>query len=543
MASIPRSLGRIVCRASLSVERLEERILVRMARADFIQRLSILTIVPPISMVFGGGSTKPSSPARRRYVELGLLAAGLIIAGYTAFVNQAAVPALLYAPLPFLLLAAVRFEVGILSLSLFVTAYLAFSSAWNGWGLLATRSVAEHALSLQLFLITGFLPLVFLWALSSERREREDALRDSEARYKALMMASGNMVWRANAAGEGFLVCPRWQELTGQSEDDADNFGWLSALHPKDQERSAQLWKQAVAQKQMYETEFQICTWDQSYRHLHVQAAPIIAPDGAVREWIGAAIDITPEKEIASTVQRQRDELAHVVRINTIGELAGSLAHELNQPLTAILSNAQAAQRFLGADPTSLEEVRAILQDIVNDDKRAGDIIRRVRDLVRKGNFEIAPLDLETILCDVVKLIHTDAILHNVDVVLQVDPGARRVYGDKVQLQQVLLNLLLNAFQAIKVCPMNERQVTVRTGPSKDHTVMIAVRDCGEGLKSDQLDKMFQPFYTTKANGLGLGLAISRSIVEAHGGRLWAQNNPERGATICFTVPLCEEGI
>jgi two-component system, LuxR family, sensor kinase FixL len=505
--------------------------------------LSTLTIIPPILMVFGGGSAKPSCPSRWGYIEWGLLASGLVLAGSTAFDNQAAMPALLYAALLFLLLAAVRFEVGVLSLSLLMTAYIAFLSTSNGWGPFAAQSAPENALSLQLFLITIFLPLMFLAAMSSERRERENALRDSEARYSALVMASGNMVWRANAEGEGFLVCPRWQELTGQSEADANNFGWLSALHPKDQGRSAQLWKQAMAQKQMYENEFQIRTRDQGYRHLHVQAVPIIAPDGAVHEWIGAAVDTTQEKEIALTVQRQRDELAHVVRINTIGELAGSLAHELNQPLTAILSNAQAAQRFLAADPTTLEEVRAILQDIVNDDKRAGEVIRRVRDLVRKGNFEIAPLDLETILHDVVKLIHSDAILNNVNIVLQVDPRARRIYGDKVQLQQVLLNLLLNAFQAMKVCPMNERQVTVRTGPSKDHKVMIAVRDCGEGLKSDQLDKIFQPFYTTKDNGLGLGLAISRSIVEAHGGRLWAQNNPERGATICFTVPLCKEGI
>ncbi len=505
--------------------------------------LSTLTIIPPILMVFGGEFAKPSCPSRWRYAELGLLVAGLILAGSTAFGNQAAVPALLYAPLPFLLLAAVRFEVGVLSLSLLLTAYLAFLSTSNGWGPFATQSAAETALSLQLFLITVFLPLMFLAAMSSERRERENALRDSEARYRALVMASANMVWRANAQGEGFLVCPRWQELTGQSEDDANNFGWLSALHPKDQERSAQLWKQAMAQKRMYENEFQIRTRDQSYRHLHVQAVPIIAPDGAVHEWIGAAVDITQEKEIALTVQRQRDELAHVARINTMGEMAASLAHELNQPLTAILSNAQAAQRFLTADPTSLGEVRAILQDIVNDDNRAGEVIRRVRDLVRKGNFEIAPLDLETILRDVVMLIHSDAVLHNVNIVLQVDPDARRIYGDKVQLQQVLLNLLLNAFQAMKVCPVNERQVTVRTEPSKGHKVMIAVRDCGEGLKSDQLDKIFQPFYTSKVNGLGLGLAISRSIVEAHGGRLWAQNNSERGATICFTVPLCEEGI
>jgi two-component system, LuxR family, sensor kinase FixL len=505
--------------------------------------LSTLTIIPPILMVFGPRLTKTSCPSRLRYVEFGVLTAGVVLAGYSAFGEHAAVPALLYAPLPFLLWAAVRFEIGILSLSLLLAAYFAFLSTSSGLGPFATQSAAENALSLQLFLITVFLPLMFLSALISERRDREDALRDSEARYRALVMASANMVWRASAEGEGFLVSPRWQELTGQSEDDASNFGWLSAVHPKDQERSAQLWKQAMAQKHMYENEFQVRTRDQSYRHLHVQAVPIIAPDGAVHEWIGAAVDITQEKEIALTVQRQRDELAHVGRINTMGEMAASLAHELNQPLTAILSNAQAAQRFLAADPNSLAEVRAILQDIVNDDNRAGEVIRRVRDLVKKGNFEIAPLDLETILRDVVMLIHSDAVLHNVNIVLQVDPDARRVYGDKVQLQQVLLNLLLNAFQAMKVCPLNERQVTVRTEPSKGQKVMIAVRDCGEGLKSDQLDKIFQPFYTTKDNGLGLGLAISRSIVEAHGGRLWAQNNPERGATICFTVPLCEEGM
>jgi two-component system sensor kinase FixL len=225
-----------------------------------------------------------------------------------------------------------------------------------------------------------------------------------------------------------------------------------------------------------------------------------------------------------------------------MGELAASLAHELNQPLTAILSNAQAAQRFLAADPTNVGELRAILQDIVEDDRRAGEVIRRVRELVRKGDLELAVVDLETIVRDVVTLIHTDAILHKVNILLQMEPGAPKVYGDKVQLQQVILNLLLNAFQAMKNCPVTERQVTVRT-ELDTHRAIVAVRDRGEGLKDGQLEKIFQPFYTTKTNGLGLGLAISRSIVEAHGGRLWAQNNPDRGATIGFTVPLDEREI
>ena len=316
--------------------------------------LSTLTIIPPVLMAFDLRSAKTPSPPRWRYLEFALLTAGLIAAGYSAFGKQTAVPALLYAPLPFLLWAAVRFKVGMLSLSLLVAAYLAFLSTSSGLGPFAMQSAAENALSLQLFLITVFLPLMFFAALVSERRDKEAALRDSAARYRALVMATSNIVWRADANGEGFLVSPAWQELTGQSKDEVSNFGWVKALHPKDQERSERLWKQAMTQRLMYENEFQIRTRDSSYRHFHVQAVPIIGREGAVREWIGAAVDITQERESALTVQRQRDELAHVARINMMGELAASLAHELNQPLTAILSNAQAAQRFLAADPANV---------------------------------------------------------------------------------------------------------------------------------------------------------------------------------------------
>jgi two-component system sensor kinase FixL len=264
---------------------------------------------------------------------------------------------------------------------------------------------------------------------------------------------------------------------------------------------------------------------------------PIVALDSRVHEWVGAAVDITDRKEAALEAQRHRDELAHVARISTMGELAASLAHELNQPLTAIRSNAQAAQRFLAANPADLGEVRDILRDIVDDNSRASEVIRRLRELAKKGNLEVAALDLPALVRDVVLLIHSDAILHNVNVVLEMNPGVPQIQGDKVQLQQVILNLLLNAFQAMKDCPVNERQVTIRT-ELDDPMAIIAVRDHGVGLSGEQLEKIFQPFYTTKDNGLGMGLAISRSIVEAHGGRLWAQNSPDRGATFHFTVPV-----
>ena len=507
--------------------------------------LAEVALVPFIVLWVPNGVAWLRCASLRRYTEACLLACGLLTISVLVFnwpsAGPGTAPALVYLPLPFLLWAAVRFGPAGASTSLLAVVLVSIWAATQGRGPFISRSPAENVQSLQFFLITVSLPLIFLAALVEERRGKEAALSNSEARYRALVMATANMVWRANAEGEGFLLSPRWHELTGQNEDEVSNFGWVKALHPKDRERSERLWKQAMSEKRMYEIEFQILTRDQSYRHFHVQAVPIIAPDGAVHEWIGAAVDVTKEREVALTVQRQRNELAHVARISTMGELAASLAHELNQPLTAILSNAQAAQRFLAADPANIGEVRAILRDIVEDDGRAGEVIRRVRDLVRKADLDVEQLELADVFRDVVLLLRSDAILHNVRIVLEMAPGAPKVLSDKVQLQQVMLNLLLNAFQAMKDSPVSERQVTLRSRYDKDQTMTIAVHDRGVGLKEGQLEKMFQPFYTTKSDGLGMGLAISRSIIEAHGGRLWARNNPDQGATLYFTVPVaCE---
>jgi two-component system sensor kinase FixL len=263
---------------------------------------------------------------------------------------------------------------------------------------------------------------------------------------------------------------------------------------------------------------------------------PIIEKDGTANQVLGAATDITRRKRAESELRQQRDELAHMMRVSMMGELAASLAHELNQPLTAILSNAQAAQRFLAVNPTDLEEVREILKDIVEDNNRASGVMRRIRALVKKEELEFAPLELVTVIQDIVLLVQGDAALRNIHVNLECEPGMPEVRGDRVQLQQVLLNLLLNAFDAMKDSPANERQVVVRAERDGGRKVTVAVRDRGKGVSGDQLDKIFQPFYTTKRDGLGMGLAICRSIIEAHGGRLWAENNPDRGATFHFTV-------
>jgi two-component system sensor kinase FixL len=268
---------------------------------------------------------------------------------------------------------------------------------------------------------------------------------------------------------------------------------------------------------------------------------PIIESDGSAKQVLGASTDITQRKQAEIQLREQRAELAHVARISTMGELAASLAHELNQPLTAILSNAQAALRFLSGRPADIEEVRETLQDIVKDNSRAGEVIRRIRALVKKEVIELVSVDMVNLVREVAALVHSDAIILNVKLVVETTDSLPAVQGDKVQLQQVVLNLLLNAFDAMKESPPAERQVKLSIARNDAGSIETAVSDRGPGLSSDKLDKIFEPFYTTKGEGLGMGLSICRSIIEAHGGRLWAENNLDRGATFYFTLPV--EGV
>jgi two-component system, LuxR family, sensor kinase FixL len=248
--------------------------------------------------------------------------------------------------------------------------------------------------------------------------------------------------------------------------------------------------------------------------------------------------DVTERFEL----ERNRRELAHLTRVSTMGELAASLAHELNQPLTAILSNGQAAQRFMDHEPIDLAEVRDILKDIVADSGRASEVIRRMRAFVKKEEQQqLASLDVRGLLRDVALLVHGDAVARGIHVSHVIDDGLLPVRGDKVQLQQVLLNLLLNAFDAVSECAASDRVVALFAQPEHDGTVRIAVRDRGPGLTADKLECIFKPFVTSKPQGLGLGLSISRSIVQLHGGRLWAENNPDRGMTFCVALPASRD--
>jgi C4-dicarboxylate-specific signal transduction histidine kinase len=256
---------------------------------------------------------------------------------------------------------------------------------------------------------------------------------------------------------------------------------------------------------------------------------------------MGAAVDITSRKQSELEIGQQRNELAHIARVSTMGQLASSLAHELNQPLGAILRNAEAAELFLQEAAPDLDEVRAILVDIRKDDQRAGAVIDRMRDMIQRRKVEHCRLNLDQLAGEVVTLLGPDAELRRVGLSFESNPALPPVLGDRVQLQQVLLNLLLNAMDAVIDNTPAKRRVAVRTRAA-GAMVQVAVSDNGHGIPADKLPFVFEPFYTSKPNGLGMGLAISRSIIEAHGGRLWAENSSAGGAILTFTVPVSGEG-
>jgi PAS domain S-box-containing protein len=277
-----------------------------------------------------------------------------------------------------------------------------------------------------------------------------------------------------------------------------------------------------------------------------VSVEAVYVPDaderGVVRGFYVLVMDVTERNFAQQESKRLQDELLHAGRISTMGELAGALAHEINQPLSAIMSNAQAATRYLNAPTPDMDEIKEILQDIVKEDARAGEVINRLRVLLKKAKTDFEPLDLNLIFREVIGLLHSDAVIRGVAVSSELDPSLPPVKGDRIQLQQVALNLMLNAFEAMNEHADEERRVQIRTG-RQGARVLASVADSGKGVPVGEAEKIFKPFYTSKPQGLGMGLSICRSIINSHRGRLWVENNPSGGATFCFSLPIAAEEL
>jgi PAS domain S-box-containing protein len=282
------------------------------------------------------------------------------------------------------------------------------------------------------------------------------------------------------------------------------------------------------------ERELFACRKDGSEVPVEVALSPMPTQEGGF--VLVSVVDITERRDLERATARQRDELAHLSRVAMLGELSGSLAHELNQPLTAILSNAQAAQRFLAQSPPRLDKLTEILSDIVKSDHRAGAVIQRIRSLLRKESAQRNPFDINDVVEETLHLMRSDLLNRHVVVRADLGEGLPAVSGDRNQLQQVLLNFMMNGCDAMDGRDM-DGGLLVRTRTTADGNVEFSVADRGTGIPSADLERIFEPFVTTKSHGMGLGLTICRSIVEAHGGRLWATNNSDGGATLHCELP------
>jgi C4-dicarboxylate-specific signal transduction histidine kinase len=246
-------------------------------------------------------------------------------------------------------------------------------------------------------------------------------------------------------------------------------------------------------------------------------------------------------KEVMASRALLQDEVKHLDRVATMGTLTAAIAHEINQPLAAILSNSQAALRFLNAKQPNLRQVHEALEDIVSDDKRAAEVIQRLRMMLRKEELEFEPLDINHVIQEIVELIQSEIIMVNATVAMDFEAELPPVYGDRIQIQQVILNLLVNALDALKGQPEKIREVRLSTRIGEAGNILVTVTDSGPGIEDQKLETIFEAFHTTKTKGIGMGLPISKSIVEQHDGRIWASNNPGSGAVFDFTLPICKD--
>ncbi len=373
--------------------------------------------------------------------------------------------------------------------------------------------------------------------LAARLRTSEENLRASEQRLQLAAGAGELGLWEWDVGTDVVWMTPECRALFGyQANEPVGLSRFLQTVHSDDRAGVERAVRAAMPKGgHDFERDFRIVRPDGEVRWTRSRGRIERNSMGAAARMRGVSHDITERKRSELEAASRRDEMAHLARVAMLGELSGSLAHELNQPLAAILSNAQAAQRFLMRDPPQLERVSEILADIVKSDKRAGAVITRLRSLLRKEEAHHQPVDMNEVIAEVLALMRSDLLNRRVAVLTELAAPLPAVSGDRVQLQQVLLNLLINGCEAMNGS-QPQRELVVRSEVTSSGSVKVSVADRGSGIPPDELERIFEPFVTTKPQGMGLGLAVCRSIVQAHNGRLWAANNPGGGAILCIEL-------
>ena len=361
-------------------------------------------------------------------------------------------------------------------------------------------------------------------------------LQKSEDRLRLVIDTIPALVWSARPDGSVDFVNQRWEEYTGLSLEEGLGWKWGDTVHPDDIERFVREWRTTLASGEPMRTEVRVRRADGEYRWLLVRNVPLRDENGNIVKWYGSSIDIEDRKQAEEASRKAQADLAHVARVVTMGELVASISHEVNQPLTGIVAHASTCLRWLAAQPPDMEEARQALGLVVKDGRRAAEIIGRIRALVKKVPPRRDRLDINTVILEVIALTHGELRRNRVELRTQLSSDLPLVPADRVQLQQVILNLIVNAMEAMSGVGDRPRELVVVTGGSDSNEVFVEVRDSGPGLDPANLPRLFESFYTTKQEGMGMGLSISRSIIDAHGGRLWATPNKPHGAVFRFTL-------
>jgi len=375
------------------------------------------------------------------------------------------------------------------------------------------------------------------------RKEADESLRESEATISLATESADLGLWSRDMQTGKVWATGRTRTLYDFSADAEVTFSqFLESLHPDDRSDTEKAVAEAVADVRDYNIVHRVVRPDGAERWIAARGRAIYSATGQPLKMMGASFDITERRQRALQTDGHRQELAHLGRVALMGEMASSLAHELNQPLTAIVTNAAAGQRFVDRGEIDARELHELLLDIAMDGERAGKIIRGIREMVRKGNIAREPVDMNQVVKDVIRLTNSDAVRHGCVLVTELDAQLPRVEADSVQLQQVLLNLILNAFEAMREIPHQHRRVVLSTShlvPNSQANAVVRtiVRDFGPGFSEKVHQRIFEHFFSTKKDGLGMGLAIARSIVESFGGVLDATNATDGGAIFYFTLP------
>ncbi len=498
----------------------------------------------PVALIWFAEPRRPASTlSGQEWVEVISLGVALV-ASYALVFDLGArwwassyLPALLYSPLPLVLWCAVRFGTKGASAAVLVVTVVLIWRALNEPSLFSDRDPESNVFALQIFVIGLALPLLLLGASMDEARHAQQVAAESEARMRFAARNANIGFWHLDRSTNDLWLTPECRSMLGLTPSSRiTQESIVRVIHPEDRQAVIKSMRRAIHAGELALDEFRCVLPDGEVKWFLSRSHAERDADGNLVRLSGYFADISARKAAEADAEQQRKDLAHVTRIAALGELSGAIAHELNQPLTAILSNAQAARRMLRTQPPKLGDIADALDDIVQEDIRASEVIQRLRRLMKKDVSKHEAIDINILIESTLRLLHSEMINRRVKVETNLTDDLPSISGDPVQIQQVLINLLMNAADAMASLSPMRRVATLatRTIPGG---VEFVVTDRGTGFTREDRQRLFEPFFTTKEHGLGLGLSICSNIISAHGGELKLIDNPSGGVTALVRLP------